>query len=200
MIKILSFGRSCKSYFRMYNHRSPNVAVCCDACGRTMHKHGRYFRSVTTTREIITIPIYRWVCPLCRITISLLPDFLIPWARFATYIRESTVAKILRGESYGGIARSITALSVRVSRCTVRRWWKRHIQRASALSLWLSGQLLFSGHTEDLLQHYPSPVTATPIETVKWLRMLIPLFTRKPASVRGSWSFLHSRIPRRYLL
>jgi len=200
MIKILSFGRSCKSYFRMYENHSPDVVVCCDTCDRTMHKHGRYSRSVTTTRETMMIPIYRWICPLCRITVSLLPDFLIPWARFATYIRESSVARMLRGHSYGSIARTITAMNVRVSRCTVRRWWKRHLRLASDLSLWLAGQLLSSGHTEDLLQDYPSPVTANPAETAKWLQMLIPMFSRKPVSVRGYWSFLHSRIPRCYLL
>lgn len=200
MIKILSFGRSCKSYFQLYKHRSPDVTVCCDTCGQTMHKHGRYARSVTTKQETLTIPIYRWLCPSCRTTVSLLPDFLIPWARFATYIRESSVARKLRGDSYGSIAQAITALNVRVSRCTIKRWWNRHLRNASDLALWLAGQLLSSGHMEDLLQHYPNPISANSVETVKWFRMLIPLFSRKPASVRGFWSFLNSWIPSQRLL
>ncbi len=200
MIKILFWGRSCKSYLNLYQDRFPRVVMICENCGCRMHKHGRYSRSVTTKRETIRIPIYRWLCPSCRTTTSLLPDFLIPWARFATYIREAAASRRLQGFSYGIIAQSITATMVRVSRCTVRRWWKRHLRLASDLSLWLAGQLLSSRHTEDLLQHYPSPVTANPVETAKWLHMLIPMFSRKPGSVRGYWSFLHSRIPRCYLL
>lgn len=200
MIKILSFGRSCKSYLRRFEHRPPDVVICCEVCDRTMHKHGRYIRSVTTKRMTMMIPIYRWICPSCRMTISLLPDFLIPWARFTTYIREAAVLRKLRGDAYGSIAQAITAVSVRVSRCTIKRWWKLHLHKASGLSLWLAGQLLSSRHTEDLLHHYPNPVTANSVETVKWLRMLIPLFSRRPASVRGSWTFLHSRIPIQRLL
>jgi hypothetical protein len=160
-----------------------------------MHKHGRYYRSITTKQEVMTIPIYRWLCPLCRTTISLLPDFLIPWARFTTYIREAAVARKLRGQAYGRIAQSITSVQVRVSRCTVKRWWKQHLGKAAERSLWLAGQLVSSGYAQDLFEHYPHPVSANPVETATWLQTLLSLFTRKPASVRGMWSFFHSKIP-----
>jgi hypothetical protein len=200
MNKILVFGRSCKSYSNLFQDRAPNVVICCDDCKVTMHKHGRYFRSVTTKQKTRAIPIYRWLCPICRKTLSLLPDFLVPWARFATYIREAAVIRKLRGDAYGSIAQSITAENVRVSRCTVKRWWKRHLHKASDLSLWLAGQLLSSGYTEDLLHRYPNPVASGPAETTKWLQTLLSIFSRKPASVRGLWSCLHSRIPRHLFL
>jgi hypothetical protein len=200
MIKVLSFQRSCKSYFRIYKDRSPNVEICCDTCNRKMHKHGRYYRSVTTKQETIEIPVYRWLCPSCRTTVSLLPDFLVPWARIATYLREAAVIRKMRGFSYGIIAQEITALRTRVSRCTVKRWWKLHLCKASKLSLWLAKQLVLSGCTEDLLLHYPNVVNADPTETVRWLQKLIPLYSRKPTTVRGTWSFLHTLLPVKHLL
>jgi hypothetical protein len=89
--RILPFGKTLKSYLRDHGEKRPNFSLCCrdEACNkRILYKHGRYFRWVTTKYSCILIPIYRWYCPSCGKTVSLLPDFLIPWARFVTTVRE----------------------------------------------------------------------------------------------------------------
>lgn len=73
MIKILSFGRSCKAYFRLYRSDGSHMKLCCDHCSHSLHKHGRYYRWVTTKRETFQIPIYRWLCPHCRTTVHYCP-------------------------------------------------------------------------------------------------------------------------------
>ena len=50
-------------------------------------KHGFYFRNVITNKNInYFIPIRRFVCSKCKLTISLLPDFLLPYFQ-STVIR-----------------------------------------------------------------------------------------------------------------
>lgn len=87
--------RFCKAYLRLYKDQGPDVKLCCKDCNRKLHKHGRYFRWVASKCEHILIPIYRWLCPNCGTTVSLFPDFLIPWARFTKWVRESACASFI---------------------------------------------------------------------------------------------------------
>lgn len=195
MYKILSFGRSCKSYLRLYETRCPDVKLCCEGCGHWMHKHGHYLRSVISKCELIRIPIYRWFCPRCKNTVSLLPDFLVPSARFTTWVREAAISRKFQGRSYRKISETVTATIMRVSRSTIKRWWTQHLNRASHLSLWIAKQLAERNHNEDLFDIYPKQMNASPFETTQWLRQLIPLYCRKPSSVRGYWSWLNAHTP-----
>ncbi len=155
MYKILHFGRSCKAYLRLYEDRAPEIELCCEACGRSLHKHGRYYRSVTTKHNLYRIPIYRLYCPDCGKTISLLPDFLVPWARFATWVREAAITRKFQGLSYRQARKTTTTPALRYSHSTMKRWWKRHIRIASSVALWVAGQLISAGVEGDLLRMYP---------------------------------------------
>ena len=137
MFKIFYFGRSCKAYLRKYENRSPDTKIYCEDCGGLMHKHGRYIRSVVTKDEIVQIPIFRQYCPACGKTISLLPDFLIPWARFATWVREAAMTRRQIGFTWRQTAESTTAPAVRYSLRTLKRWWKRYLLRAASTALGL---------------------------------------------------------------
>jgi transposase-like protein len=195
MNKILSFGRSCKAYLRLYEHKSPDVHLRCLDCDRTLHKHGRYFRSVTTKRETIRIPIYRWLCPDCRTTVSLLPDFLVPWARFTTWVREASVARKRQERSFRSIAETVTLPTIGLSTATVKRWWKQHLVRAASAALWVASQLTASGLEEDLIRMHPTPSCATPSGTAVWIQKLLTLYVPKYPRIRGYWSFLNARLP-----
>ncbi|WP_445293289.1 DUF6431 domain-containing protein [Cohnella sp. 56] len=77
--------------FYLYGTQSPAVKLSCEDCGCCLHKYGRYIRAIATKSEIVQNPIYRQLCPVCGRTISILPDFLVPWARYTTWIRESAI-------------------------------------------------------------------------------------------------------------
>jgi transposase-like protein len=179
----------------MYEHRSPDIHLHCLDCDRTLHKHGRYVRSVTTKRETIWIPIYRWLCPDCRTTVSLLPDFLVPWARFTTWVREASVARKRQERSFRSIAETITLPSIGLSTATVKRWWKQHLVKAASAALWVAGQLTASGLEEDLIRMHPTPVSAHPGGTAVWIQKLLTLYAPEHPRIRGYWSFLNARIP-----
>lgn len=143
MYKILHFGRSCKAYLRLFENQAPKIKLCCEACGRSLHKHGRYYRSVTTKHHL-----YRLYCPECGKTVSLLPDFLVPWARFATWVREAAITRKLQGLSYRQARKTTTTPALRYSHSTMKRWWKRHIRTASSVPYGSQGSWSLRGSME----------------------------------------------------
>lgn len=197
MYKILTFGRSCKAYLRIYKDSGPDVTLHCENCGHhRLHKHGRYYRYVAGKTEYLRIPIYRWLCPKCGTTVSLLPDFLVPWARCATWIREGAIRRKHRGQSFRRIAE--TVISPRIgglSPRTIKRWWHGQLARAANASLWLAGELVRSGYEADLLRMFSNPVSANPANVWEWLDKLLQHYTPRPSRLRGYWSFLNRRLP-----
>lgn len=176
------------------------MKLCCEGCSRPLHKHGSYVRWVTSKCVRMQIPIYRWLCPNCRITYSLLPDFLVPWARFTTFVREAAIVRKRQGRSFRRIAESITSPALGLSRCTIKRWWKRHLKHIAATSLWMARQLVAAGCDADLLAKHPKQIEATPFETVHWLEQLQKLYAPDSLRLRGYWSFFNARLPRELLL
>lgn len=62
----------------------------CPHCAETvmLHRHGRFFRCVFTLTERFVIPIFRFRCPRCGKTTSVLPAFLLPKQQAAVDIRK----------------------------------------------------------------------------------------------------------------
>lgn len=176
------------------------MKLCCENCNRKLHKHGRYFRWVTSKSEHIHIPIYRWLCPSCGTTISLLPDFLIPWARFTTWVRESVIVRKRQGKSLGWIAGAVVSTRIGLSPSTVKRWWKQQTAKVAATSLWIASQLVKAGCEEDLLRMHPKPVAVEPADTWIWFGQLVQRYAPRLSHLRGYWTFLNAKIPREYLL
>ena len=195
MSKILHFGRSCKAYLRLYTNRSPDVLLDCENCGCRLHKHGRYYRSVTTKREMLSIPIYRQYCPKCGTTVSLLPDFLVPWARYATWIREAAMVRRQKGSTWREVQTGTASPAVRASRRTLKRWRKRYEQRSSSAAIRLAGQLIRSGYNGDLLSMYPEKINPGPADTLDWLQKLLSITCPVKPWRRGYWAFLNTRLP-----
>lgn len=179
----------------MYADQSPNVKLCCEDCGCRLHKHGRYMRTVVTQSDIVQIPIYRQFCPSCGKTISLLPDFLVPGARFATWVREAAMTRRLNGFTWRQVAENTSAPAVRCSRRTLKRWWQRYLRRAASAALWIAGQLVSSGFDGDLLRSYPSKVAPQPADTLDWLMQLLSVYTPAGSWRRGYWTLINTRLP-----
>lgn len=73
---------------QQYNeqHADPSHRPCsCAMCGakRPLRAHGFYWRSVVGAGFSGFIRVRRYLCLACRRTVSLLPEFVLPYARFA---------------------------------------------------------------------------------------------------------------------
>lgn len=148
---ILPLGRTVKAYLRLYGEKCPALSIGCRDCGGAMHKHGRYWRTAVTSRKVYRVPIYRWRCPGCGRTVSVLPDFLVPYAQFVSLVREGVMRRRLRGLALAGIANrtyggAVSGLSVR----TVARWLAKVWQDAVGWTKVLAERLLFMRPDYDL--------------------------------------------------
>lgn len=200
--RILPFGKTLKSYLKEHGEKRPNLSLCCpdNLCKkRTLYKHGRYFRWATTKYQCIRIPIYRWYCPVCGKTVSLIPDFLIPWARVVTASREAAFKRRKKGISFKKISKSIVSPSIGgISATTIKRWWNRYLAQVDRTSIWVAGRLIHLGQSEDLLRLHSKGVNSTPLDTLEWFYILLQKYTllfQFNPSMKGYLSFLNSHLP-----
>jgi hypothetical protein len=191
--KILNLGRTFKSYLRLFGERSPNVTICCCACNRIMHKHGRFFRSVSSKRITVQIPIYRWYCLDCKITTSVLPDFLVPYARHVTHIREVVIRRKLKDWTWHRIMTGVFESRTRISLRTMKRWWHVFLLKSSSVSLQLAEWITRRGDSSDLLRLFPNRLDARKQDTAKWLLVLLEHWFGVPPILRGVWSIWNTK-------
>jgi hypothetical protein len=81
-------------------HRyQPNSCPQCEA-NSPLRAHGFYHRTLVDVGFDSSIPIRRYLCLLCRRTVSLLPEFALPYLRFGVcLIGLFLVARLLQGRT-----------------------------------------------------------------------------------------------------
>jgi len=74
----------------------------CPGCGclaqGNFHRHGYYWRYGIEGDEHIFIPICRYRCLSCGVTVSLLPSFLIPYFQYTLHMITNGIERLLNGE------------------------------------------------------------------------------------------------------
>ncbi|WP_429776215.1 DUF6431 domain-containing protein [Brevibacillus agri] len=102
---------------------SHEAEVVCPTCQKRMRKHGSYSRQVVYKSRTYLIPVQRRCCRGCKITLSLLPCFLIPWARFANHIREFMGRWLFQGIPLACLPERLTTTQTSIlSLRTLYRW------------------------------------------------------------------------------
>lgn len=101
MIIIYDFNLSLEEYAeRGKRNDFPIVEQCPHCRGRVrLWRHGFFWRYALEERKEYRIPICRLKCPSCKKTVSLLPDFLLPYFQHTL----STVLKRLKAGLLGKI-------------------------------------------------------------------------------------------------
>lgn len=85
MQSIHSFGISPREYSKRGLANDFPELEACPACAYPgpMLRHGYYWRNALFLRRSFRIPICRYKCRSCHITVSFLPDFLLPYYQYA---------------------------------------------------------------------------------------------------------------------
>ena len=202
MNKIYALGKSIYTYLLCYSYIRPPFTFTCETAScnhRVMHKHGRYFRIAVTKHGFFKIPIYRWRCCLCKITLALVPDFLVPAKHFVTLVREAAMKRKAQGQSFDTIAKGVVSVAAGgINPRTIKRWWNAHLHQAGDTAQFIAGELIQYGVEEDLLRSHSQGVNPTPVNTVRWFASLIPRYAQalgQRISFRvGSFGFLNTRL------
>jgi hypothetical protein len=100
-----------------------------------------------------------------------------------------------QGMTWRQTALSTTIPAVRYSKPTLKRWWKRCLEKAEHAAMWIARELVSSGYTEDLIAMYPEKVTPQPTDTLYWLQKIQTLYCPVKPWKRGYWAFLNVRLP-----
>lgn len=99
--------------------------------------HGFYRRTLVDRVFDGVIRVRRYLCRLCRRTVSLLPEFALPWLRFSlTVISLFLVARLLQGLTLGaaGLAAHPSPMPYQRGQFWVRRFRKQAPALAVALA------------------------------------------------------------------
>lgn len=79
--------------------RCPN----CNCMGHgNLHRNGYYWRFGITEENTAKIPICRLKCLSCKVSISILPDFLIPYFQHTIYTILSRIHRLIQGKKANG--------------------------------------------------------------------------------------------------
>ena len=111
----------------------------CPQCeGRhSLTGHGFYQRTVVDLTFDGVIRVRRYLCRLCKRTVSLLPQFALPWLRFSvTVISLFLVARLLRGLSL--VAAALAASQKAMPYQRGQFWIRRFRKQAPALGVALA--------------------------------------------------------------
>ena len=130
----------------------------CPQCAakQSLIGHGFYRRTLVDPAFDGVIHVRRYLCRLCQRTVSLLPEFALPWLRFSlTVISLFLVARLLRGLTL--VAAALAASQAAMPYQRGQFWIRRFRKQAPALGV--------------ALAPLAAPVTA-PDFVVRALRML----------------------------
>lgn len=110
----------------------PHQCPLCQA-KRPLAAHGFYTRTIVDSTFDGWIRVRRYLCESCRRTVSLLPDFALPYLRFSvTVIAAFLVARLVHGKTLGD------ALPLAAPYQRGQSWIRRFRAQAAALAAALS--------------------------------------------------------------
>jgi hypothetical protein len=111
----------------------------CPQCEATqpLTGHGFYGRTLVDRGFDGVIRVRRYLCPLCKRTVSLLPEFALPWVRFSlAVIAQFLVARLRTGLTLVASARTAAQPTMPYQRGQV--WVRRFRTQASMLGVALT--------------------------------------------------------------
>jgi hypothetical protein len=114
-----------------HRHRPCSCVLC--GARKPLRAHGYYWRTVSDENFDGRIRVHRYFCLACRRTISLLPEFVMPYVRFAiTFIAAFLKARLLDHKTLKQSAAA--AGDSRIPYQRGQQWVLRFCSQAAALS------------------------------------------------------------------
>jgi hypothetical protein len=161
-------------------HR-PDHCPQCEA-QRPLTGHGFYHRTLVDAAFDGVIRVRRYLCRCCKRTVSLLPEFVLPWLRFSlSVIALFLAARLLNGLTLVAAARAAAQAVMPYQRGQF--WIRRFQKQAPALSLALV-PLEVPGHPRDPAADFVSRALRM-LESIGWIAAHRFLFSQLRVHLLG---------------
>lgn len=135
----------------------PQRCYACDS-KRMPHRHGSFTRILLTLTETIPLTIFRFLCPDCGTTCSVLPAFAQPYQQAGAEVKEAIVIASEDGASLSKLSEaSRTFAGGGYAEKTLRRWRKDWLQRREVHEYALWAMLFQRGMDASLPRERHSP-------------------------------------------
>ena len=133
------FRGSIQKYLEEISDPGPYRPDSCPQCQARcpLIAHGFYCRTLVDVAFDGVIRVRRYLCRLCKRTVSLLPEFALPYLRFGlSVISLFLVARLLKGQSLRGAAGAASQLHMPYQRGQfwIRRFQKQAVALCTALA------------------------------------------------------------------
>ena len=116
----------------------PDHCPQCEA-QRPLIAHGFYTRTLVDVEFDGSIRVRRYLCGCCKRTVSLLPEFALPYLRFGiTVIALFLIARLLVGDTLraAGVAAKQSGMPYQRGQFWIRRFQKQAERLCAALAAW----------------------------------------------------------------
>jgi hypothetical protein len=166
------------------NRYRPDHCPQCEA-KQPLSGHGFYRRTLVDAAFDGVISVRRYLCRTCKRTVSLLPEFALPWLRFSiTVISLFLVARLLKGLTLAAAALAAGQTTMPYQRGQF--WIRRFQKQAPTLGVSLT-PLAAPAAAADFVS-----LSLTMLESVGWIAAHRFLFSHLRAHLLG-WP--HSLVP-----
>jgi hypothetical protein len=163
----------------------------CPQCGakHPLTGHGFYRRTLVDAAFDGVIRVRRYLCCFCKRTVSLLPDFVLPWLRFSiSVIALFLAARLLNGFTLVAAAQAAAQTMMPYQRGQF--WILRFQKQAPALSMALV-PLAAPGHPRDPAADFVSRALRM-LESIGWIAAHRFLFSQLRVHLLGGPAWLAS--------
>ena len=159
----------------------PDHCPQCEA-KRPLTGHGFYRRTLVNATFDGVIRVRRYLCRSCKRTVSLLPEFVLPWLRFSiSVIALFLAARLLNGLTLVAAARAAAQTAMPYQRGQF--WIRRFQKQAPALSLALM-PLAAPGHLRDPAANFVSRALGM-LQSIGWITAHRFLFSQLRVHLLG---------------
>jgi hypothetical protein len=123
---LADYGCDAQTYIDQAKHRESARPSGCLWCGGDgcLIGHGYYRRKAKGTDRAYFIWIKRWLCKICHRTLSMIPNFLLPYRHYLVQVVQAVVAAFYENEQSWKRVTASCAQDGTPSLRTMQRWCK----------------------------------------------------------------------------
>ncbi len=123
---LADYGSSAQAYIDQNKHKESAYPSGCPWCGQSggLIGHGYYLRKAKGEQGVYLIWIKRWFCKFCRRTMSVIPNFLLPYRHYLAQVVQAVVAAFYESEQSWKQLTASCAKDGTPGLRTMQRWCK----------------------------------------------------------------------------